>query len=124
VASQTDIFIVDDNQDVLDFLSQLFKYYGYNVKVLDNSTNARDEIRQVNPRLIILDLLMPELDGYSLLQDLRADSSLANIPILIHSGKSYEVDKMKAEKLGASGFIPKPSRAQIILDEVNKHLEV
>ena len=124
MAKAIDVLIVDDNPDVLDFLIKLLNHHGYSVHTLEQSKQAAQEIRELKPKLIILDVLMPELDGYSLLQQIKQDDLIADTPIIIHSGKSYDVDQQKALTLGAVSFIPKPSRGKVIVNEVKKYLEV
>ena len=117
-----DILVIDDNQHQLNFLMRLFNFCGYNTKTLNESKNAINEITKLNPRLLILDIMMPEMDGFTLLKKIRENQKLSAIPVIIFTNKFYNVDRKKAFDLGANAFIVKPVRGNVLLSEVKKYL--
>lgn len=106
----TCILIVDDKQDNLYYLETLLTSSGYTVKTALNGIEALSEARQNPPQLIISDLLMPNMDGYTLLREWKADASLNTIPFIVYTATYTEPeDKNLALNLGADAFILKPS---------------
>ncbi|MGJ8620514.1 MAG: two-component system response regulator [Methylophilaceae bacterium] len=106
----TCILIVDDKQDNLYYLETLLTSSGYTVKTALNGVEALSEARQNPPQLIISDLLMPNMDGYTLLRKWKADASLNTIPFIVYTATYTEPeDKNLALNLGADAFILKPS---------------
>ncbi|MDD5102086.1 MAG: response regulator transcription factor [Endomicrobiaceae bacterium] len=102
------ITIVDDEEDILELLSINLKKNGYNVQTY---TNAADLFKQINkkiPDLIILDIMLPDMDGYDICKKIKNDSTLSNIPIIMLSAKSEETDKIIGLELGADDYVTKP----------------
>jgi DNA-binding response OmpR family regulator len=118
----TDILVIDDNQHQLNFLMRLLQFYGYNTQTLNKSKNAIKEIIKINPKLIVLDIMMPDLDGYTLLKKIRDHQKLGSIPVIIFTSKFYNVDRKKAFGLGANAFITKPAKGAVIMTEIKKYL--
>jgi DNA-binding response OmpR family regulator len=117
-----DILVIDDNQHQLNFLMRLLNFYGYNTKTLNESKQAFNEIVKLSPRLLILDIMMPDMDGFTLLKKIREDQKLSAIPVIIFTNKFYNVDRKKAFDLGANAFISKPVKGNVIITEVKKYL--
>jgi CheY-like chemotaxis protein len=121
--NSVDILVIDDNQNQLNFLMRLLSFYGYNTKTMDGSKNALNEIVKLNPKLLILDIIMPDMDGLTLLKKIREHQKLSDIPVIIFTNKFYNVDRKKAFGLGANAFITKPAKGVVIVNEVKKYLE-
>ena len=107
------IHIVDDDPDVLVVVRALLEDYKANVKTNTSSKKALGEIIEDQPDLVILDLMMPEMDGLDMCRLLREEADLAAMKIVIFSGKSYEQDQQRAFSFGADGYLTKP----LITDE-------
>jgi DNA-binding response OmpR family regulator len=116
------IVVVDDNQDQLNFLTRLLSFHGYSPFALKVNNNILGAISSINPKLIILDLMMPGMDGYSLLKKIREHTTLGALPIIIYTGKFYDVDKKKAFALGANSFIIKPAKGIKLIEEISKYI--
>jgi PleD family two-component response regulator len=116
------IVVVDDNQDQLNFLTRLLSFHGYAPFALKITNNILGEISSIKPKLIILDIMMPEMDGYVLLKKIREHTSLGTLPVIIYTGKFYDVDKKKAFALGANSFIVKPARGIKLIEEITKYI--
>jgi two-component system alkaline phosphatase synthesis response regulator PhoP len=116
------IVIVDDNQDQLNFLTSLLRFHGYTPYALTISTDILGKISSINPHLIILDIMMPKMNGYTLLKKIRDHNQLGPLPIIIYTGKFYDVDKKKAFALGANSFIIKPVRGTKLIEEITKYV--
>jgi DNA-binding response OmpR family regulator len=122
VSEKIDILVIDDNSLQLEYLTDLFTKHGLTVQTLDDSTMALDTMLQVAPRLVILDLMMPQLDGFTVLKRLRENKSLTDIPVIIYTGKLFPIDKKKAQKLGANSYLVKPVKGSVLVNEVKKYI--
>jgi len=99
------ILIVDDEERILNFLSTKLKASGYGVLTASNGLEALEQAQAQEPDLIVLDLIMPKVDGFETLKELRSFSS---VPVIILSAKGADVDKIKGLGLGADDYLQKP----------------
>ena len=99
------ILAVDDDERVLNFLRVKLKVLGYEVVTASDGAEALQLIRDQEPDLVLLDVLMPTLDGFRTLEELRKSSS---VPVIMLSAKGADVDKIKGLQLGADDYLPKP----------------
>jgi DNA-binding response OmpR family regulator len=110
---------VDDEQDLVDLISYNLQRNGYDVVTANDGNVAMDLARQEQPDLIILDLMLPGLDGTEVARQLRADSTTAAIPIIMLTAKTEEVDVVVGLALGADDYITKPFSMKILLARLN-----
>lgn len=122
IVSDVDILIIDDNDLQLKYMTELFSTHGYSTETSIDSKNAVKTMLRINPRLVILDIMMPHLDGFTVLKRMREEKKLAKIPVIIYSGKSYPTDEKKARSLGANSYIMKPVKGSVIVEEVKKYI--
>jgi DNA-binding response OmpR family regulator len=99
------ILVVDDEERVLNFLRSKLKASGYDVLTASNGLEALEQTQAQEPDLIVLDLLMPKMDGFETLKELRTFSS---VPVIILSARGADTDKIKGLGLGADDYLPKP----------------
>ena len=111
------VLLVDDEEDILDLLSYNFKRSGLAVRVARNGEEALDHAREDPPDLIVLDILMPRMDGYETCQALRADAKLRHIPIMMLTALSGENDHIKGLDMGADSYLPKTSNIGVIISQ-------
>ncbi|KST63625.1 hybrid sensor histidine kinase/response regulator [Mastigocoleus testarum] len=119
-----DILIIDDELDNLRVLSTILESSGYQVR---QATNGDTGIRTANlqlPDLILLDILMPEIDGYQVCQQLKSNSTTFNIPIIFFSALGMGNDKAKGFSVGAVDFITKPFQIEEVLARVEHQLTI
>src|SRR5215208_4660646 len=102
------ILIVDDDQGATKLLEIVLSKEGYEVVTVNNSCDTLSAASTHTPNLILLDLMMPSLDGLEVCRDLRAKSQFANIPIVFFTSNSEIEKKVAAFGLGASDYITKP----------------
>ena len=102
------IFMVDDSETALGFARALLVEAGHHVEMTTDPTAAIDQMKKAPPELILLDVMMPKLNGFELCAMIRKNPVLSDIPIIMASAKAYESDQQKARRLGASGYIVKP----------------
>jgi DNA-binding response OmpR family regulator len=97
--------LVDDEERILNFLRAKLKASGYEVITAGNGVEALEQAQGQEPDLIVLDVLMPKMDGFETLKQLRSFSS---VPVIILSARGADVDRIKGLGLGADDYLPKP----------------
>ncbi|KAF0194395.1 MAG: two-component system OmpR family alkaline phosphatase synthesis response regulator PhoP [Bacteroidetes bacterium] len=112
------ILLVDDEPDILEFLSYNLQKEGYNVFRASNGNDAMKIARKVRPNLIILDVMMPQPDGYEICREIRRDEHLKDSVVAFLSAKSEEVSQIEGFKVGADDFIGKPVKPKVFLFRV------
>ncbi|MBK6346895.1 MAG: response regulator transcription factor [Bacteroidales bacterium] len=112
------ILLVDDEPDILEFLSYNLQKEGYNVFRASNGIDALKIARKVRPNLIILDVMMPQPDGYEICREIRRDEQLKDSVVAFLSAKSEEVSQIEGFKVGADDFIGKPVKPRVFLFRV------
>jgi two-component system cell cycle response regulator len=119
---QGTILVVDDTPSNLTLLSRILSGSGYIVQLADNGLTAIDMALDMIPDMILLDVSMPVMDGYETCEKLKADDRTSNIRVIFISALSETEDKIKAFKVGAADYIPKPIEVKEVLIRVNTHL--
>ena len=118
------ILIVDDIPDNLAILSRILKERGYSVRPAINGQLALKAARHVPPDLILLDIMMPGMDGYEVCRQLKSDERTRDIPILFISALDETLNKLKAFQSGGVDYVIKPFEAQEVLARVETHLAI
>lgn len=83
---------------------------------------ALEKVKQMKPDLILLDIMMPHLNGYQVCQKLKADHETKNIPVIMLSAKTQKVDQLSGKEAGANGYISKPFEFSELIDVINTSL--
>lgn len=117
-----DILIVDDTPDNLHLLSRMLTRQGYNVRKALNGSMALTAAQTVAPDLILLDIMMPEMDGYEVCQHLKANAKTAEIPVIFLSALDDVLDKVKGFQVGGVDYITKPFQFEEVLARVQNQL--
>jgi len=115
------ILLVDDEVDILEFVKYNLEREDFEVLV---STNGKDALKKIsqNPDLIVLDIMMPEMDGFELYQQIKSNKSSQDIPIIFLTAKSGETDEIKGLDLGASDYIQKPISPKKLIARIKSNL--
>lgn len=113
------ILIVDDDIDTLRLVGMMLESEGFDIIAANNGQRAISLARTEAPDLIILDIMMPELDGYAVTSQLRQERTTRSIPILIFTAKTGIDDKMLGLELGADVYLTKPISTRELLSQVN-----
>lgn len=114
------ILIADDSLTERTFLAQILNEAGYEVLSVNSGNEAIAQAEESQPDLIMLDIIMDDGDGYRTCRKLKRLEQTKNIPIIMVSSKSNEVDRQWALNLGAVAYVTKPYTAQDILQEIAK----
>ena len=118
------ILIVDDNPANLEVLSETLAGAGFQVAVAIDGVSAIEQIQDYQPELILLDIMMPGIDGFETYQRLRAKPSTRDIPVIFTTALSDTENKVKGFSLGAVDYITKPFQQQEVLARVRVHLQL
>jgi diguanylate cyclase (GGDEF)-like protein len=124
LSSKVDILIVDDKSENLQVLSALLTQQGYSVRGVVSGAMALRAIQSAPPHLILLDIMMPEMDGYAVCRQLKTDPKTAAIPIIFISALDEVFDKVQAFKNGGVDYITKPFQWEEVLARVKTHLSL
>lgn len=116
------VLLVDDNPDNLKLLSQILKNTGYSIKASTSGKFALQSVRANPPDLILLDIMMPEMDGYQVCRILKSSPETADIPVIFISALIDTQDKLEAFSAGGVDYISKPFQEAEVLARVNTHL--
>ncbi|MBV6421977.1 MAG: Transcriptional regulatory protein WalR [Ignavibacteriaceae bacterium] len=115
------ILLVDDEPDILEFLKYNLEQENFEVLT---STNGKDALKKIllKPDLIILDIMMPEMDGFELYQQIKSNKNFRYIPIIFLTAKSGETNEIKGLDLGASDYIQKPISPKKLIARIKSNL--
>ncbi|RMG68793.1 MAG: response regulator [Calditrichaeota bacterium] len=117
-----DVLIVEDNHEQANLTKLLLERHGYRAHYLTDSSRAFEQVLEDRPLVVILDLMMPQVDGLHLCQQIKSNPQTANTRVVIYSGKIYDSDRRKALQLGADAFFVKPTRAAQLIKKLNELL--
>lgn len=112
------ILLVDDDIDTLRLVGMMLENKGYQIIAANNGEKAIELTKKEHPDLIILDIMMPGLDGFEITRQLRSDSTTRHIPIIIFTAKSRTEDKVLGLESGADGYLTKPISSRELLAHV------
>lgn len=121
-SSKADILIVDDTVENLRLLTDVLKEQGYNARPVPSGKLALQAAQNAPPDLILLDINMPDLNGYETCRQLKAEDRLKEIPVIFIGALSETIDKVKAFGVGGVDYIPKPFEFAEVLVRVQTHL--
>jgi CheY-like chemotaxis protein len=117
------ILVVDDNPDNLDIISTRLRFRGYEVAVAERGDEAISKVRDVDPDLILLDIMMPNVDGWQVAENLKADAATRDIPIVFLTARAMEADVRKGKDLGVEAYVTKPFDPIDLMELVNRLIE-
>ena len=106
--AQRKVLVVDDEPDVLLLCRVNLEFEGYTVVQAADGIEALEQMRAESPDLVLLDVMMPRMDGWTVLEHARADAALSHIPIVLLTAKVQEADQIRGFELGASEYITQP----------------
>ncbi len=104
----SEVLLVDDSQVYQEAISDLLKRNGLKVVIACDGVEAIEKIQQSSPDLVVLDVVMPRMNGYEVCRKLKADAKTRNVPVVMCSSKNMEFDRYWALKNGADAYITKP----------------
>jgi len=117
------ILVVDDEPTIVRLMEFILARQGHEMLVAVNGQEALEKVRQHAPDLILLDIMMPRIDGYEVARTLRADPATAALPIIMLSAKAQEEDIRKGRDVGVDEYITKPFSPEHLVRVVADHLD-
>ncbi|HEY7161487.1 MAG TPA: response regulator transcription factor [Acidobacteriota bacterium] len=116
------ILIVEDEKDIIEVLRYYLEKENYRVHVAQDGFQALELASKIIPNLILLDLMLPRLDGIETCRRLKSDERLRDIPVIMVTAKAEEADKIKGLEIGADDYVTKPFSAKELVARVKAHL--
>jgi len=113
------VLVVDDEIDILEFIQYNLKKEGYAVYLAHNGQEALDEARKIKPDLILLDVMMPVLDGIETCKQIKTDPDLAKTFVVFLTARSEEYSELAGFNAGADDYISKPIKPRVLLSRIN-----
>jgi len=113
------ILVVDDEPDILEFVKYNLQKEGFRVSIAENGLAGLEEARKVKPDLIILDIMMPEMDGVEVCRQLRSESLFDNTVIAFLTARDEDYSQIAALDVGGDDYITKPIRPRVLVSRVN-----
>ncbi|PIU40850.1 MAG: two-component system response regulator [Candidatus Omnitrophica bacterium CG07_land_8_20_14_0_80_42_15] len=116
------ILIVDDELDLVTLMKMRLEFHNYAVVPLYTSKRTIEIVEREKPDLILLDIMMPDMDGYQVCEKLKADEKTKNIPIIIFTADKDEAEKMMKiyKDIGAVDYVRKPFELRILLEKIDE----
>ncbi len=116
------ILLIEDNELNRMLLCDYLNYYGYDVQSLSEGSSFFSTIEQFQPQLILLDLKLPDIDGYTLLEKMQNKSDYVNIPVIVVSAFAFKADQERAIDLGACRYFVKPVNLISLIQAIEEEL--
>ena len=112
------ILLVDDEPSIVKMVGKRLEVEGFEVLIATDGQDGLDKARAESPDLIVLDLMLPKLNGYEICTMLKQDSRYQKIPIVLFTAKAQEKDEKIGMECGANAYVRKPFRAQELLEKI------
>lgn len=116
------ILVVDDEPEILEVIESRLEANGYDVVTATDGVQAAERLKQARPELIILDIMMPRVDGFKVLEVLKAHPQTSEIPIIMLTSKGETSNILKAQEMKAADYLIKPFKPEELLKVVKRYL--
>jgi DNA-binding response OmpR family regulator len=116
------ILIVEDQESLLELERILLSSQGYEVKGVRDGLAALEAVDDMHPDLVILDIGLPEVDGYEVCRRIKFKSETRHIPVIMVTARRSREDLLKIEEVGADWYIPKPFKSALVIETVRRFL--
>jgi DNA-binding response OmpR family regulator len=117
-----DILIAEDEPSIMESLDFILRRAGWSIVAVTDGAAALEAVRRHEPRLVVLDVMLPKVSGFEVLKQIRADGLTHALPVLILTAKGQQQDRRIAEELGADRFVTKPYANADVVDAVRSLL--
>ena len=117
------ILVIEDNLDIRENIAEILELANYTVYTAENGSEGVETALSIYPDLVVCDIMMPELDGYEVLDIMHHNSNLQNTPFIFLSAKTENSEFRKGIQLGADDYIPKPFDTTYLLNAIEKRLK-
>jgi len=117
--AQASVLVIDDEPQITEIIDAFLSNSGHQVHVANIAAEGLKKARDMKPDVILLDIMMPDMDGYSICNDLKNDPATAKIPVIFLTGKDRNDDMGRSFKAGGDMFIKKPFSCERLLEIIN-----
>lgn len=117
------ILIVDDSPTEAHVLKGILEKHGFEIETAENGTEGIERAKELKPDLILMDVVMPGLNGFQATRQLTKDPETKEIPVIIVTTKDQETDRVWGMRQGARDFLTKPVSEKTLMDKINSALE-
>ncbi|MEL6571976.1 MAG: response regulator [Pseudomonadota bacterium] len=114
------VLLIEDEPNIIEAISFILSRDGWTVHTHEDGNTALDKLQSAPPDMVILDVMLPGRSGFDILRDIRADKSIAHLPVMMLTARGQSKDRDLAERLGANHFMTKPFSNQ----EVRNHVRL
>ena len=121
--SRSRILLVDDEPDIVETVSFMLQSRNYQVSIASGGQEGIEKARAEHPDLLLLDIMMPDIDGYDVCMKLKADKETKDIPIIMLTAKGESEAVLKSHSLGADDYVVKPFSLPTLLSKLKKFLD-
>ncbi|MCA9400936.1 MAG: response regulator [Candidatus Omnitrophica bacterium] len=116
------ILLVEDEPDILELFAVRLEINGFEVVQASDGSEAMESVKKMDPDLIVLDLMLPKIDGYELCRMLRFEDKTTDVPIIILSALTQDYNKEKAFEVGATEYLTKPLDLSLLVEKINEYI--
>jgi DNA-binding response OmpR family regulator len=120
--TKKNILIVEDEKTLLELESILLTSKGYNVEVAMDGKSALELVANIKPDLVLLDIMLPKIDGYEVCRQIKANKATRHIPVIMLSAKKGKKDLVMGEQSGADWYITKPFKSAMVIETIDRLL--
>ncbi len=113
------IYVIDDDEQLLRMVGLMLERGGHTVTLISNPVDGLEQVRTDKPDLLVLDVMMPNLSGHDISREIRGNKNLEDLPILVLTARSQEIDRTTALKSGADDYLSKPVTSQELIERVD-----
>ncbi len=120
--SKKRILIVEDEESLLKLESILLTSRGYEVKGVADGRSALESIASSKPDLVLLDIMLPEMDGFEVCRQIKGNEATRHIPVIMLTAKKSREDMVRGEQVGADWYITKPFKSAMVIETIQRFL--
>lgn len=117
------ILVIEDTEVIYELLLYKLKKGGYRVEHRANGKEGLDAVKELRPDLVLLDVMLPSMNGFEVLRNIKEDPEIQDIKVIMLTSKNREEDIMKGHKLGAERYIEKPFKPNILMLRIEEVLK-
>lgn len=118
-----DVLVAEDEPGILESLDFILRRAGWSISTVTDGEAALEAVRDLHPRVMVLDLMLPKRNGFEVLKQMKSDKTTRHVPVLILTAKGQQRDRQIAEELGADGFVTKPYANDEVIGAVRSLLD-
>lgn len=112
------VLLVDDDDQILRSLRVYLELENYVVEVAENGIVAMEKLKSFQPGIVVLDIMMPEMDGFEVLEKMKQDENTRKIPVIMLTAKGQDVDVLKGYQMGAASYMTKPFNLNELVENI------